>query len=247
MAGHVVSIRQEVESRTSSITPLYRNPFDRTQPNRPAPFIEPIPVGADLRPAASVTLLIGGVPRSGKSSLAAALSRKLSWPLIHCDQIAGALRAPHAGNMTDPGQVFRVTQTAVLGYGARQVKDFETSRIIEGTYFEPAVVARHVEADPDRWRVAFLGYADIDVDEKIEIVRATEGQRHAWTMYRTDGDLREALGMLIRQSTIRRAQCVEHGFAYFEIGRDHAGDLTRAANAILDMIPDAAFGTTQGA
>lgn len=208
---------------------------------RPEGFAEPIPVGSDLRPDTSVTILIGGVPRSGKSSLAAALGRKLRWPLVHSDQIAGAFRVPHAGNVTDPKQLFRLTQTAMLGYGAKQLKDFESSRIIEGTHFDPAAVARHVTADPDRWCVAFLGYANIDVDEKIEMIRATEGDRHAWTVHRSDEELRENIELLVRQSAVRRTQCEEHGFAYFEIGRDHAEDLTRAANAILEMIPDEAF------
>ncbi len=182
-----------------------------------------------------VLYLISGASRSGKTILADRVFRRKRIPRLSLDWIMMGFTngAPQFGihDKLWPDEIaerlwpfFRAMCEAMIASG--------DDVVIEGEAMLPARLRALMAEHPDAFRACFLGFADISVDAKEEIVKREGDRETDWLLKESDAYIRDHIGNMIAYSRRIRAECQEHGLPYFDTSVDFAA-ATKAAEALL--------------
>lgn len=179
--------------------------------------------------------IVSGASRAGKTTLAKRLQQEFATNLIAGDAF------------------MRAMEHAFPGTGIVMVGDFEKNIALHSKfadhllnfydYYGHGYVLDSVHLSPanivkmrDKTGFVpsiFLGYADVDPQQKLEDIRRFDPSEKCWTVDRSDEDL---LGFIKRQrahSLRLRDECAEHNIPYIETSHDFEGALDRAYNDII--------------
>lgn len=75
--------------------------------------------------------------------------------------------------------------------------------------------------------IIYLGFPNIALEEKLNIVRQTDC-KESWTHTKTDDELLHSLSEGIEFSKETKEQCEEYGYPYFDTGKDFKLTLNKA-------------------
>ena len=166
-------------------------------------------------------IIIGGAARSGKTILCQHLNKELGYSHIPTDALVGAF-----------GDVFTEHGIMHVGLPHNEIcTNFETYLhkflvymdyinvpfVLDSYHILPEFIVRH--GWHEHCAVAFLGFPDISVEEKIAACRIHKNAKD-WTEEVSDEELRNNMSEFIDVSRKLRDECVKYNLPFYNTGAD---------------------------
>ncbi len=105
--------------------------------------------------------------------------------------------------------------------------------VIEGEAMLPQLVADLVEKHPDKIRVVFVGYTDINVKDKVAQVKKHGDGENDWLTHESDEYIRDHIENMIAYSKTIKTECKKHGLSYFDTSDDFLGAIAAATHFLV--------------
>lgn len=164
--------------------------------------------------------LIGGVARSGKSTVRALMLRKYGISGIDTDTVRSMIEhaAPELGvsYLKKPRENARKMSRYLEGL-VRARFFFEDDYVIEGDALLPKLIGKMIKTK--KAKGAVLGMPKVDAGKKLRAIRARE-TRDAWTRRLNDPELLASIEELRRESLRLEKECAAWGVPFFDVSRD---------------------------
>jgi len=179
--------------------------------------------------------LVGGVSRSGKTRIARKILADKQIPYLSLDWLMMGFNdgIPEYGihHLLWPDEIARRMSPFLQGMVDCILADV-ADYVIEGEAMLPEFVADLVAKSPDKVRAAFLGYAEIDLDDKVSLIKRYSDGESDWLIGKSDEYIRDHVGNMIAYSRRIKEECEKHGLPYFDTSGDFQA-ATEAATAFL--------------
>lgn len=186
--------------------------------------------------------LIGGVPRSGKSTIANALLEAGGIPYLGIDYIkmAFAKSMPEVG--IDPDEDDARTAKQLWPFVEAMIHTMienNQTYALEGVYIEPENAASLVQSHRDSIRACFVGFEEIDVNRKVRDIKAHRGVADDWLYDASDAELVSFVSDAKILSASLRSRCESLGLHYFE----NSNHYRRTIDGVVDYLLSNTAGT----
>jgi hypothetical protein len=179
----------------------------------------------------ALLLIIGGPGRTGKGILSRRLMVEMQQPYLSLDVVKMGLTngVPAYGMDPDDG-TGPVAEKLWPLVRAMAVNMLETDvhYIIEGEIL-PHHAVELAERFPEMVRACFLGYADVEADQKLREIREFAGSPNDWTVGAPDDDVLDVIVDSIQFSRELRDQCALLQIPYFDTSHEFFPTLDMAA------------------
>ena len=187
-------------------------------------------------------LLIGGVSRSGKSTLAKRLCRQAGMSYMPLDSLISTLESlyPGAGmRHMDDNRVFS-RQLALFIAELSGHLEYEEMDFILDPYQLFPVDYMEILAER-RLPIVYLGYPHLSAADKLRAIRGHQ-RAQDWSKDMPDSELLPILEQFIAESKLMHQQCREHGLPFFDSGTDFDAAIEQAfgyisARMALNNVP----------
>ncbi|WP_026734994.1 hypothetical protein [Fischerella sp. PCC 9605] len=193
----------------------------------------------------SPKIVIGGVPRTGKSNLAYKLFDYYHGSIIHGDTLVNAIKNNYKNafdtnfdNIDKNNYVQQLLpiQKYLIKIIRNMGKDLEYNvQIFESCYILPESILR-LNGSGQVCGV-FLLYNQLNFEQKIQDIRnyALTNQ-HCWSHKYTDSQLRQTLKEFIALSQFFRQECSKHNIKWFDIDDQWNKKWTSAYDFIVNQV-----------
>lgn len=172
-------------------------------------------------------LFIGGVARTGKSTLARRLLVEMHMPYLSLDVLVmGLVRGvPEFEIDHDGGSMIVGERMWSLIYEmCRSILHDKVDYAFEGELL-PKHVAALQEEHPAQVKACFIGYATIEPEQKLQEIRTHAGFPNDWSSDYSDTDLLKIIRREIAFSKYLKAECPLYNLAYFDTSYDFSNTL----------------------
>ena len=105
--------------------------------------------------------------------------------------------------------------------------------VIEGEAMLPCLVADLIEKHPDKIRAVFAGYTEIQVKEKVALVKKYGDGENDWLTSRSDEYIRDHVGNMIAYSKMIKNGCEKRGLPYFDTSEDFPRVIAAATDFLV--------------
>lgn len=163
------------------------------------------------------TYVIGGVPRSGKSTIQKLMLERFKISGISTDLLREGLiiGVPEFGLEKEGNDFKRAEILWPYFKGILTAREyFEDSLLIEGTNFLPEYLSEFTN-NPNM-HMCFLGYSTVKAEDKLNQLRSIRSYNDNWTDELTDKDLLNNIEVWVKRSKVLKAECVKYGIKYFD-------------------------------
>ena len=177
-------------------------------------------------------IIIAGVPRAGKSTVASLLSRRFGYQRISMDAIIAGFEKcfPETGVNTYQGLSSMDTLRVISGKMAPFVRV-----MLENSGFDPGMVVDMYQLLPEDYvkhihgvdcGIIYLITSDVTPEERFRIQREYDTEKD-YTFHRTDEELLENAGYIVEQSLLMKEQCERYGLPYYETAKNREQTIQR--------------------
>ena len=166
-------------------------------------------------------VFIGGVARSGKSTLANKILKSNKYNHIPVDYFTSSFKHnfPECG-ITSNVVIDKESSSKLALFLSRVINiiDYKDEKfIIDSAHIMPKDIMRYI--DLNKWDVYYVGYPNITKEEKFDIIRKFDDQSD-WTFKRTDEELLEILDNLIKLSKEIEEECLKYNIKFIDTSYD---------------------------
>ena len=180
--------------------------------------------------------LVSGTSRGGKTLIARKILADKQIPYLSLDWLMMGFNSgiPEYGihHLLWPNEIAERMEPFLGGMIDCMLVD-GMDYVIEGEAMRPQWVAGLIERHPDAIRAAFLGYTDINVEDKVALVREHAGGETDWLTSESDEYIRNHVGNMIAYSKTIKTECEKHGLSYFDTSEDFPGAIAAATDALV--------------
>ena len=180
--------------------------------------------------------LVSGTSRSGKTLVARKILVDKKIPYLSLDWLMMGFNngIPEYGihHLLWPNEIAEKMEPFLRGVIDTMLVD-GMDYVIEGEAMRPQWVAGLIGEHPDEIRAAFLGYTEINVEDKIALVRKHADGENDWLTSESDEYIRDHIGNMIAYSKMIKAECERHGLPYFDTSADFQGAIAAATNVLF--------------
>ena len=92
------------------------------------------------------------------------------------------------------------------------INDTDEKFIIDCAHIYPHDIVNKL--DLNKWKIIFVGYPNIDVDEKVKNIRKYD--INGWTTKKSDGELKVIINKLKEISNIIKQECDKYNFTFID-------------------------------
>lgn len=160
-------------------------------------------------------LLIAGVAKSGKSTICGKICEEEKYNHIPFDYITASMKRnyPEWGVKSDViiNDTSKILCTLFKTI-ADIINDTDEKFIIDCAHIYPHDIANKL--DLNKWKIIFVGYPNIDVDEKVKNIRKYD--INGWTTKKSDGELKAIINKLKEISNIIKQECDKYNFTFID-------------------------------
>jgi hypothetical protein len=195
-------------------------------------------------------VLIGGVPRSGKSILANLLLRHHGFSVLRGDRIMSTLVRAHpevniAPKPTCHEQTVAERTPYLLALFRKLSRHDNIPYVIDSTLFSPSLLLNGERDIADFAIPVFVGYPTIDLQNKRREIHAYARTNHECLSHEVKGqELDDWIGRWIQESLDLQQQCLRHGFLFVDTSHDFQAALLTAVEDIMKRNPNQASHAT---
>ena len=165
-------------------------------------------------------IFIGGVARSGKSTLAKRLCAEGNYNHFPLDYVTSSLKnnfpeceISSSVIMGDSSQKLALLLSTIV----KIMDSKEEKFIIDSAHFMPKDIVPYL--DKDKWDIYFVGYPNISKYNKISMIRKYDDNTD-WTSRRSDEELLAIIEKLIEISKEIEEECQELGVKFIDTSTD---------------------------
>lgn len=165
-------------------------------------------------------IFIGGVARSGKSTIAERVSKNNIYNHFPVDYIAASFcrNFPNCGIndrvIIDNGSI---NLSLFLSTIIEKINKRDEKFIIDSAHVMPKDIIQYL--DKDRWEVIFVGYPNILPEDKFNIIREFD-EKTSWTRNFSDENMLGLIRGLIEKSKEIEKQCKEYNIKFIDTSKN---------------------------
>ena len=180
-------------------------------------------------------LIVAGVPRAGKSTVARLLSKRCGYHHISMDSIIAGFEKcfPETGVNTYAGLSSMETLQIISG----KMAPFVRAMLDSGEYdkSEPGMVLDMYQLLPEDYDrfirgangdIVYFVTSDVTPEERFEIQKKYDTEKD-YTFYKSDEELRENAQYIVEQSLLMKEQCEKYGLPCYETAKDRERTILR--------------------
>lgn len=179
--------------------------------------------------------IVGGCSRSGKSILAERMRARHGIPWFTLDALKMVLHRglpslgvlPSADDLATADLMWPVIEP-ILDHALFDGRDY----LVEGVNLRPPTVARYIRETEGAITACFLGYPDVDIEQKALAVAGHAGPPTDWLHRTGHENVRRYLAVSRALSRELRAECTAVELPFVDTGRDFQAELD-VAEALL--------------
>lgn len=112
----------------------------------------------------------------------------------------------------------------------------EIDYVIEGEAILPGLVQKFLKKHPDKIRICFLGYTEIDKDRKMKDLKAFHDGKKDWLLKESDDYIYDHIDNMIAHSRLIKDGCEKYGLRYFDTSGDFLAAIDGATKYILNEV-----------
>jgi hypothetical protein len=180
--------------------------------------------------------LVSGASRSGKTLIARKLLADKQIPYLSLDWLMMGFNdgIPEYGihHLLWPNEIAEKMWPFLLGLIDSMLVD-GIDYVIEGEAMLPHLLADLVEKNPGEIKVVFVGYTEIDVKDKVALVKKHGHGENDWLTNKSDEYIRDHIGNMIAYSKMLKDECERHGLSYFDTSEDFLRAIEAATNFLI--------------
>lgn len=160
-------------------------------------------------------LLIAGVAKSGKSTICEKICEEVKYNHIPFDYITASIKRnyPEWGVKSD---VIINDTSKILCTLFKTITDIindtDEKFIIDCAHIYPRDIVNKL--DLNKWKIIFVGYPNIDIDEKVKNIRKYD--INGWTTKKSDDELKAIINKLKEISNIIKQECDKYNFTFID-------------------------------
>lgn len=103
--------------------------------------------------------------------------------------------------------------------------------VLEGEAFLPHLLSQLIDNNPDKVQVAFMGYSEANLEQKIKDIKAYSCGIGDWLIDEPDDYIESHIKNMIDYSVFINKECAKHRVPYFEISNDFEISIHRVVNS----------------
>jgi hypothetical protein len=180
--------------------------------------------------------LVSGTSRSGKTLIAKKILGDKQIPYLSLDWLMMGFNdgIPEYGihHLLWPNEIAERMWPFLQGMIDCMLVD-GVDYVIEGEAMLPQLVADLAEKHPGRVKAVFVGYAEIDVEDKVALVKEHIAGENDWLTKESDEYIRDHIGNMISYSRMIKKECENHGLSYFDTSDDFLGTIEAATDYLV--------------
>jgi 2-phosphoglycerate kinase len=180
--------------------------------------------------------LVSGTSRSGKTLIARKILADKRIPYLSLDWLMMGFNdgIPEYGihHLLWPNEIAEKMWPFLQGIIDSMLVE-EMDYVIEGEAMLPQLVADIVKKHPDAVRAIFVGYTDINVNDKIALVKRHNIGENDWLTSKPDEFIRDHIENMVAYSRMIRSECEKHGLSYVDTSEDFKGSIEAATDSLV--------------
>jgi hypothetical protein len=180
--------------------------------------------------------LVSGTSRSGKTLIARKILADKQIPYLSLDWLMMGFNdgIPEYGihHLLWPNEIAEKIGPFLRGMIDSMLID-GMDYAIEGEAMLPQLAADLVEKHPDKIRVVFVGYTEINVEDKVALVKQHSDGENDWLTNESDEYIKDHIENMIAYSKTIKKGCEEHGLPYFDTSDDFPGAIDAATDYLV--------------
>lgn len=181
-------------------------------------------------------IIIAGVSRSGKSTVAKRLVSLTNFNLIPFDSIITTLENlyPEIGiRHFDDNATFSPKLAEFTAVFISHLQYEELDGIIDIYQLFPADYVTHIVDSGAQ--IIYLGYPDLSAEEKLKYIRKYQ-RKIDWTTDMKDEEMLAIISKFIHESKIMQEQCRDHNIPFFDTAENFNGNIDKAVKYLVEII-----------
>jgi 2-phosphoglycerate kinase len=180
--------------------------------------------------------LVSGTSRSGKTLIARKILADKHIPYLSLDWLMMGFNngIPEYGihHLLWPNEIAEKMGPFLLGMIDSMLVD-GVDYVIEGEAMLPRFVADLIEKHPAEIRAVFVGYTEIDVEDKVALVKTHSYGDNDWLTNESDEYIRDHIGNMLAYSKMIKTECEKHGLPYFDTSEDFLTTIEEATGFLV--------------
>ena len=106
--------------------------------------------------------------------------------------------------------------------------------VIEGEAVLPDLVSKFLEEYPGKIRICFVGYADIDVDQKLADIKIYNDGERDWLTKESDDYIYRHIENMVAHSRAIKNECAKYEMRYFDTSENFLSSIENATRYLID-------------
>jgi len=180
--------------------------------------------------------LVSGTSRSGKTLLARKVLADKRIPYLSLDWLMMGFNdgIPEYGinHLLWPNEIAEKMSPFLRGMIGCMLVD-GMDYVIEGEALLPQLAADLIEKHPDKVRAVFVGYTEINIEDKVALVKKHRDSEDDWLTSESDEYIRDHIGNMIAYSKMIKEGCNKNGLSFFDTSEDFLGAIEAATDFLV--------------
>ncbi len=183
--------------------------------------------------------LISGASRAGKTIIAKKISTQKGISYFSLDWlIMGFTNGIAEYGIHDklfPDEIAERSWSFLKAMFESMVWD-EVNYIIEGEAMLPELIIELLKKYPDELRICFVGYTDVNLNEKVKDVKDFSCKKKDWLSNKSDEYITDHVKNMIAHSKKIKISCEENSIVYFDTSRNFIDVIENATKYLSEQI-----------
>jgi len=180
--------------------------------------------------------LVSGASRSGKTIIANKILGHRNIPYMSTDWLMMGFTngVPEFGihDRLFPDEIAKKIWSFLKAM-CESVLCSEVDYVIEGEAILPKLVQELLDEYPDKVRICFIGYTDVDPIEKARDIKTYSDGKDDWLLNESDDYLYDHINNMVTHSRSIKADCEKYGMGYFDTSYDFIGTIDQAITYLV--------------
>jgi hypothetical protein len=105
--------------------------------------------------------------------------------------------------------------------------------VIEGEAILPGLIHEFIAEHPDEVEICFLGFTDIDIEQKLQDIRNHSIGKGDWLVKEPDDYIRDHIKNMVNHSRMIKEGCEQHNLRYFDTAMNFMDSIEEATEYLL--------------
>ncbi|NNE70553.1 MAG: hypothetical protein HKN29_09360 [Rhodothermales bacterium] len=180
--------------------------------------------------------LVSGSSRSGKTTIAQRILKQEGIPYLSLDWIMMGFTngMPEFGihDKLWPDEIAKRLESFLVAM-CESVLWTGQNLVIEGEAILPQSARGLIVSHPEQVRACFLGFANVDIDQKVREAKTYSSGERDWLTEESDATIRNHIKNMVEHSRLIEAQCKANGIQYFDTSTGFLATIDEATAYLL--------------